>query len=488
MRTKDLLKFFAQRFREDYLQQGRIRDLWEVSGISDGQKIEMLRHWAAIRSYVWGNTDLDNKTIDALIWAVSQYAHEYLEVEPRLDITSQLLFSARNEPGLHVLKQYYRDHFFHALEVCFLGHSILLKEVPTFGRLLDYIAILPCFSGNHKKVLKLWYVAALLHDIGYAIEEFKGMSDAFKFFGCSDELAMFTNSLENLVRELSEKVCDNKSQDYGYEIGEKPGEDHGVASALHLEGLLRRIGKDDPRVTIEEYKPAIRAIMLHNLRTRKVIFEKDPLGFLLVLCDTIEEWNRPRLSFATAPIQILAWLQGYRGGESDLDGPLINVDIEHKGGELNFKLEYDNSINRDAGAFNLWLDSSCNLQRLDFSGLTLDIRVEYITPIYCSRRTWQEKQQYHRLQDAMKDTHMTFLKNWFPRQTVDGHLSNKAIEYYVSQSGVSQQENLVLDLRQLSKLKPITKDIDEFRNCLKEWRYYNEDRDFVGDYAPKPPN
>ncbi len=46
-------------------------------------------------------------------------------------------------------------------------------------------------------------------------------------------------------------------------------------------------------------------------------------------------------------------------------------------------------------------------------------------------------------------------------------------------------EHLVLHLRVLAKEKKklITKDIAEFRQRLKKWKRYNEDRDFPRDYA-----
>jgi len=34
----------------------------------------------------------------------------------------------------------------------------------------------------HKKVLRLWYLVALLHDVGYGIDALKGIRDLMNFF------------------------------------------------------------------------------------------------------------------------------------------------------------------------------------------------------------------------------------------------------------------------------------------------------------------
>ena len=64
-------------------------------------------------------------------------------------------------------------------------------------------------------------------------------------------------------------------------------------------------------------------------------------------------------------------------------------------------------------------------------------------------------------------------------------VSNGAVEYIgeSTKGGLADKERLILHLRELTKKKRITKDIEKFRNHLKEWKRYNEDRDFSGDYA-----
>jgi len=276
-----------------------------------------------------------------------------------------------------------------------------------------------------------------------------------------------------------------------------------VIAARHLQGLLNRIAEDDSQVNPEEYKASIRAIAMHNSRKHTITFDKEPLAFLLILCDTIQEWNRMQFNFATAPVEILAKLEGYGVREEDLMGPLREVqmnaepvvldgEIDHfrihegDGNKIKFTLEYDEGIQKNAGVFNLWIDASCNLQRLDFGKLNIEIDVEYVTPWYRSEDGTLE-QQFYRLRDAARETHMGFLSDWFPEKENSNKtgVTNGAIEHIVESvvDGPGKKEGLILYLRELTKKKRITKDIEEFRNRLKQWKRYNEDRDFSGDYA-----
>jgi hypothetical protein len=284
-----------------------------------------------------------------------------------------------------------------------------------------------------------------------------------------------------------------------------------VISALHLEALLKNIGRDNKQLEVEDYRAAIRAIAAHNSRKHTVSFEKEPIGFLLILCDTIQEWVRPRLLYSTAPVQMLTWLMGQGGEGEHLTGPFRSLTFHQVRREkevfhlvptngknqLFFSLEYSDGINKNSGVFNLWLDATYNLQRLDVAGLGLEIDVEYITPYYRPKPLMDAEQQFHRLQDAVKETHMKFVERWFPRiafqhaggdgKPYDG-VTNDAVSYIeAKEDDIRKSERLVLHLRDLCKKRLISRDIDEFRKRLKTWRHYNDDREFAGDYAPAIP-
>ena len=119
-----------------------------------------------------------------MVWLLSEHAHHALGVPEQIDLRAHLLQAARGEPALHVLKAYYRDHFFHALEVCFLGHFLLELGLTPSRSLWQLIGQRLGLRGDrekkHRTVLRLWYVTSLLHDVGYGIDVLKGLQ------GCCD--------------------------------------------------------------------------------------------------------------------------------------------------------------------------------------------------------------------------------------------------------------------------------------------------------------
>jgi len=480
---------------------------WDSTTRSDEEFARGLSYIATSAHHLLGDLRLDGETIQSMIWMLSEYAHRSLGIPARIDLRAHLLLGSREEPALHALKEHYRDHFFHAQEVCFLGHFLLDMDMGDGQPFWKRVAARMSGGASRTRVLRLWYLAALLHDVGYGVDLLQGVQDLLKFFKNA-------KALQGLGDDLS-RACDNVSKRIGkkgfvdYEAEDKVVQDHGVVAALHLQELLKGIAKDDPSVVVKEYEPAIRAIALHNSRKHTVAFKKDPLAFLLIVCDTIQEWNRLQLSFATAPASILARLRERGVREEELTGPLDSVAVNakrRKPGDvrrfaldgtprtLRFTLTYSEEVNRNANVFHLWLDASRNFQRLDFKGLPkkFDIQVEYVTPLYRKREPGaSEEQQMHRLRDAADRTHMGFLDEWFPNVKQGEVMTNGAVEHGVKEASGNgrRMEHLSLNLRALSKKKRITKDIGEFHKSLRRWHRYSEDRDFAGDYgAPESPS
>ncbi len=414
-----------------------------------------------------------------------------MQLEPRIDLQSHLLRCARTEPELHVLKEYYRDHFFHCLEVSFLGHLLLdlyIDGDPLWMKIASILGI----SGR-KEVLRLWYLTALLHDIGYMIDALKATNNSLQFFGNSREVENLRISVQKGLESFSHEIGDINFCEYTAD--DKPGEDHGVVSAIHLFRLLEKISTQVDNFKWEKYESAIRAIADHNNRKHVVAFKDRPLSFLLILCDTLQEWVRPRLIYSMAPIQMLSWLINGDRNTTSFNSPFRSLRIENlenfrgnyaiSENYIHFVLDYDDGISLNSAVFNLWIDATCNLQRLRMDGLEdLKIDIEYITPFYQQQFSSTPQMQLHRLRHAVDDTHMGFLRNWFPekRSSNGNGLTNNAVSYYTTDP---KKEHLILHLNRICGSQLITKDISEFRTKLKKWKHYNDDRVFAGDYAPE---
>jgi hypothetical protein len=79
----------------------------------------------------FAGTPYTAKTIEAIIWVLSEYAYNVLGVDRRFHIASHMRHAARGEPSLHMMKEFYRDHFFHTIEVCFLETVARLQSMVT---------------------------------------------------------------------------------------------------------------------------------------------------------------------------------------------------------------------------------------------------------------------------------------------------------------------------------------------------------------------
>ncbi len=482
-----LSRFFAHCFWNEQLPKIKNTYINSKSPFSQNNILKCLSSCSRIVLFINDGLSIDEKTIESLVWALEQYSHDILGIEPRLDISSHLLFAARNEPSLHVLRPYYRDHFFHVIEVCFLGHLLLETRINRTQTLVDLFRSRLGFKSN-REVLCEWYVAALFHDIGYSVEILHGVKESLKFLKRSNKLNELTQGIDKLFFELSESLSSVNFESFTKE--DKPGEDHGVVGAEHLRGLVEHISKSKPG--IHDYAKAQRAIAVHNHHKKVVNFESDPLGFLLILCDTIQQWNRPHLHYATAPSTLLSRL--YHGPSIDekshLTGPLSGVAINiHRQEDkffmddfttLKIDLFYTEDINKNSNIFNLWLASTSNLQRLKLDKLPFNIKIQFITPpfLYEGKVIYQMQ----RLREAAIETHMNFLHDWFP-----GISNNRAILHTIKDPDYPDKEVLTIDLRELTKRQLMTASMKTFWNKLSHWRRFHEDREFSGDYAPSVP-
>lgn len=218
---------------------------WTSLGATDEELAAAVTSVARVAQYVLGGLPMDDRTIQGMVWLLSEYVHHVLGVPQQIDLRAHLLQAARGEPALHVLKSFYRDHFFHALEVCFLGHFLLELQISPrqpLWRLVAQKLGFPRTEENHRSVLRLWYVAALLHDVGYGIDVLKGLQSLLQFFGHAEPLHGLSDRLSADLTQLSKDL--EKAGLAGYTAADKPGEDHGVIAAWHVEKLLQKIAKD----------------------------------------------------------------------------------------------------------------------------------------------------------------------------------------------------------------------------------------------------
>ncbi|NQU25500.1 MAG: hypothetical protein HQ567_29805 [Candidatus Nealsonbacteria bacterium] len=457
-------------------------------------------HLERFATSVLGDTAPTAESIEAVIWTISQYAYQALGVDRRLHLGSHMRHGARGEPSLHMMREFYRDHFFHTIEVCLLG-NLLTAARPNSG------PPKPAFACKEKH----WYVAALLHDIGYAVDISKGLVDWLKFFS-SGSLAAMAKGITGAMEDMgADKRFRKFYKQQGFQRKDKPWGDHGLIGARHLHTLARGPGK---RQRIRGTKAAVRAIAKHNCQTIKIDYEKEPLSAMLVLCDLLQTWRRPQFPhFSMGPAWLLSLMAGTHARREPPQATraklLSNLVFEEEDDDavprftppLVLRLEYGQEVNCNSYVFNMWLDATCNLQRVDFQKLPFDIVVQIVTPTYRPPGEQTPKCQMDRLRDAAADTHMAYLlQKWFPKklsvgvpqvdQTVDPCCINRAICYHVEYKDRDKREGPLEEMLSFSLCKMdgdrkwMSEGMGRFRADLRRWKLYQQDRSPIGDYAP----
>lgn len=221
----------------------------------------------------------------------------------------------------------YRDHYIHQLQVFLLG--VLILDILIANKTIARKKGFPYVS---------WLLAASFHDFAYPLQQYDNfvskyvnkclglVGENWKFLGLKDDYTelSFSSDVEYIVAALAncfegsfvgETSVNNFNivrQFFYHEITRE--KNHGLLGSL---GLLKRF-KDSARVDFNKVVlPAAVAIAIHDLTIcqsihgsknhtevecvlrvqelaplRNLNLEKQPLAFLLILCDNIQDWGR----------------------------------------------------------------------------------------------------------------------------------------------------------------------------------------------------
>lgn len=447
------------------------------------------------------------ESIEAMIWTISEYAYQVLKADPRLHLGCHMRQGARGEASLHMMREFYRNHFFHTVEVCFLGHLFAMARAKDTARQWKF-----SFDDDS---LRQWYIAALLHDIGYAVDISRALKDWLEFF-TSESFTTLAKGIDTALKDVGnsdtfEQFC----QDHDFKQEDEPWKDHGLVGAHHLYTLAADIAKKGETGPVDL---AVKAIAKHNCDNIKIDYDTEPLSALLVLCDVLQAWQRRHFRhYSMGPAWMLSVLMG---GQPDEDLPHVvraglhsNLKFERQADHvvprfdrpLVLRLVYEDEVNHDSCVFNMWLDMTRNLQRIDFSGLPFDVLVQVKTPTYTPPKEVSPRTQMGRLFDAVRETHMDYLDGWFPKEQSAGipevgsaSLSccqDNRVCYHVDyeedpdKGKVPRWEMLSFSLWKMNGQRDLmTEDISRFRSDLQRWKKYHQDRSAVGDYSPWRPN
>lgn len=249
----------------------------------------------------------------------------------------------------------YRDHFIHQFQVFLSGLPILEQ----FSAEIYHSYQNKFEDGSNINMEFSWLLAATFHDIGYIIQQFEtGLKIFFNEFLVTKELPIDFDlgkllQLRNFLEYVDKLTClyrilhhspnhEKWKYDGSHIIDYKirglfiskliEKRNHGLISSLIL---LDRIENSEFVKEIHDYKntifssivvPAGLSIALHDKEIfsnigESVDFSKDPLTFMLIYCDTLQEWGRP-ISSLTSDLSETPQLTEYHVKDDEVSATL----------------------------------------------------------------------------------------------------------------------------------------------------------------------
>jgi len=227
---------------------------------------------------------------EAAIHLLAEIARREYGLPAAIDVEGALLSFAKVEPALFLWRKAYRDHLLHAADVCLLGWLLLDAEVPGggSGSLASHLA--PGAGMSVEALYRNWFLAALVHDVGYAMDAIRQCVKHVAYLK-SKPLEDLRIRLEKALKSVDAEIAGTWLSDLG--VAGLEGLDHGVVSYLHLWEVLEKAIPDADRRAA--FRPACDAVRKHHLPV-PIDFKNEPVAALLVLCDELQEWERPRVS------------------------------------------------------------------------------------------------------------------------------------------------------------------------------------------------
>lgn len=223
----------------------------------------------------------------------------------------------------------YRDHFVHQIRNAYMGYELLWGTegfflIETFMKCYhieqkgDFSSFINTFleegiSEEEKErtvrtiFFKTWFISALFHDIGYPLAHFnryeKQIANYMPYFHCiSSHTRTDFLDIKALLADsyLFQEVPDEELKRRYLE------DDHGMLSALCLllnyyhTGTIHSINKiDQCSIELAAYSIfahtncyGIQQAEKKNSTFYRPVFWKNPLAFLLRVCDDLQEWER----------------------------------------------------------------------------------------------------------------------------------------------------------------------------------------------------
>lgn len=310
---KDFISIDINKQNHKILSTESLKHLSHLERISYGEDIKKF-----VNDVEESNEDIYNIIKDLLqsLW-VKKY--------DKLDAFQQ--FETFEDYEKILFKQpHYRDHFIHQFQVFLCGLPIIEQHFDDIHSSYSQL-----FNPDSPINIEFsWLLAASYHDVGYLVQLLYSWMDRFfvdvldvKDIKINVDLAKllqekdFQENLDKLTSLYTHIYNNLTNEKWKYSgshyvdpflrkefvkklLNER---NHGLISSIILLDRIQKQKRDNEYIdkTFSSIvMPAALSIALHDKAILKiqnleknVIFEKDPLSFILIYCDTIQEWGRP---------------------------------------------------------------------------------------------------------------------------------------------------------------------------------------------------
>ncbi|MBF0456382.1 MAG: hypothetical protein HQK99_00615 [Nitrospirae bacterium] len=227
---------------------------------------------------------------------------------------------------------------------------------------------------------------------------------------------------------------------------------------------------------IKKLKAPLAAILKHDIQDIKVNSASEPLVFLLMLCDLLQEWDRPRVDSSIFRQEVAANLirPSMRDFESQtvLAGIEINttLDVDYNmkldDGKISFELIYKNAEETKVEPVITWLDASASLNRLENIPENLKIEIKMKHPIQddlCGLE-FTEKDMFHDFVNEKKADITTKIIPWI--EAVNRPFSGMTYQH----DETKKEEIFSIDLNVLSKADVDIKPHKDLFDKYVDWK------------------
>jgi hypothetical protein len=268
---------------------------------------------------------------------VTNYINAF-QVGSHVKIKELLDTLQEHESILFLARKRYRDHVYHSCRLGISGDIILsgkinnvkknretkvitlvgelMKRNKSYQELFTRHSISTDGENYHRFLLGAWYVASILHDIGFVFEAYLQIRESISLFQNFRPMREFFRKIDQGLDQLEKDLQVSGLTAGSTALATSAHPSHEKIGAAFAKSLL---STEDPLLEV-----ASRMILMHDPE-HEICFSEEPLAYLMAVLDETQEWKRPLVDMAS----LLAVFQGEKQTTDPVtELPCISLDSD----------------------------------------------------------------------------------------------------------------------------------------------------------------